>query len=98
MAKSIGIKPPTPCIAKYYSKYGNNVAFDSTESYYKRSISVPFLDDIIFQIRDRTKDCSHIEILRLLPSVVFAKDYSTEESCEILLTIFMNEMFDQGST
>ena len=48
------------------------------------------------QIRDRTKDRSHVEIFRLLPSVMFAKDYNIEESFEILLKKFKNEMFDEG--
>ena len=96
MANSIDVEPSTPRIAKCWSKYRNNVDHDSTESYYKRSIAVPFLDDIISQIRDRTKDRSHVEIYRLLPSVMFAKDYSIEESREMLLTKFMNEMFDEG--
>ena len=52
MANSIDVEPSTPRIAKYWSKYRNNVDHDSTESYYKRSIAVPFLDDIISQIRD----------------------------------------------
>ena len=95
MANSIDVEPSTPRIAKCWSKYRNNVDHGSTESYYKRSIAVPFFDDIISQIRDRTKDRSHVEIFRLLPSVVFAKDYSIEESCEILLTKFKNEMFDE---
>ena len=59
-------------------------------------MAVPFLDDIISQIRDQTKHRSHVEIFRLLPSGMFAKDYSTEESSEILLTKFKNEMFDEG--
>ena len=96
MANSIDVEPSTPRIAKCWGKYRNNVDHDSAESYYKRSIAVPFLDDIISQIRDRTKDRSHVEIFRLLPSVMFAKDYSIEESCEILLTKFKNEMFDEG--
>ena len=62
----------------------------------KRSIAVPFLDDIVSQNRDRKKELSHVEIFRLLPSVIFAKDYSTEEPCETLLTKFRNEMFDEG--
>ena len=96
MANSIDVEPSTPRIVKCWSKYRNNVDHDSTESYYIRSIAVPFLDDIISQIRDRTKDRSHVEIFRLLPSVMFAKDYSIEESCEILLRKFKNEMFDEG--
>ena len=96
MANSIDIEPSTPRIAKCCSKYRNNVDHDFTESYYKRSIAVSFIDDIFSQIRDRTKDRSHIKIFRLLPLVMFAKDYSIEESCEILLTKFKNEMFDEG--
>ena len=96
MSDSIDVEPSTPHTAKCWSKYRNNADHDSTESYYKRSIAVPFLDDIISQIRDRTKDCSHVEIFRLLPSVMFAKDYSTEEPSEILLTKFKNEIFDKG--
>ena len=96
MSNSIDVEPSTPRIAKCWSKYRNNVNHDSTESYCKRSTAVSFLDDIISQIRDQTKDRTHVEIFRLLPSVMFAKDYSTEESCEMLLTKFKNEMFDEG--
>ena len=96
MANSIDVEPSTPRIAKCWSNYRDNVDHDSTESYYKRSMAVSFLDDIISQIRDQTKDRSHVEIFRLLPSVMFAKDCSIEESCEILLTKFENEMFDEG--
>ena len=55
MANSIDVEPSTPPTAKCWRKYRYNVDHDSTEPYYKRSITVPFLDDIIFQIRDRRK-------------------------------------------
>ena len=82
-ANSIGVEPSSFRITKCWSKY-------------KRSLAVPMLDDITYQIRDQTKDCSHFETFRLPPSVMFAKNYSTEESYEILLTKFKNEMFDEG--
>ena len=56
---------------------------------------LPELDDIIYQIRAKTNDRSYFEIFRLPPSVMFAKNYRTEESCEILLTKFKNETFDE---
>ena len=96
MATSIDVEPSTPRIEKCWSKYRNNVDHDPTESYYQRSKAVPSLDDIISQIRDRTKDRSHVKVFRLLPSVMFAKDYNFVESWEILLTKFKNEMFDEG--
>ena len=77
---SIDAEPSTPCIAKCWSKYKNHVYHDSTESYYKRSVAVILLGDIISQVRDRKKGCSRIQIFRLLLSVMFAKGYNIEKS------------------
>ena len=84
MANSIDVGPSIT--NSLHKKYWNDNR-DSKESYYKISIAIPFLDDINSQIRDRKKDRSHVEVFRLLPSVMFAKDYNSEESCEILLNV-----------
>ena len=90
MANSIDVEPSTT--NSLHKKYWNDNR-DSKESYYKISIAIPFLDDINCQIRDGKKDQSHLEIFRLLPPVMFAKDYSTEESCEILLNVWRRIIF-----
>ena len=77
---SIDAEPSPTCIAKCWSKYKNHVYHDSTESYYKRSVAVIFLGDIISQVRDRKKGRSHIQIFKLLLSVMFAKGYNIEKS------------------
>ena len=85
MDHPISMQPSHPQMAKCWSKYWNNVDHDSPESYYRRSITIPFLDNIVSQVRYRVNDRSYAESFRLIPSVMFEKDYSIKEPCLVLL-------------
>ena len=54
--------PSVPRLTKSWSRFRPNAENDGLLSYYKRSLAIPFLDDIISQLEYRLKDRNHIEI------------------------------------
>ena len=69
MAKSVGLMPSEPRLAKCWSRYRNNVPSEDCESYYWRAIGVPAMDTLIANLHDRMADTKHTELFTLLPSV-----------------------------
>ena len=59
ICKDIGTEPDLPRLAKYWSRYRASVENDEPISYYKRIVTIPFLDDINFQLSERLKDRNH---------------------------------------
>ena len=56
MAKSVGLMPSEPRLAKCWSRYRNNVPSEDCESYYWRAIGVPAMDTLIANLHDRMAD------------------------------------------
>ena len=52
--------PSIPRVTKSRSRFRPNVENDGSLSYYKRSLAIPFLDDINSQLEYRLKDRNHI--------------------------------------
>ena len=96
ICKDFGIEPGLPRLAKCWSRYRLNVENDGTISYYKRTVAIPFLDDINFQLSERLKDQNHVETFTLLPSKIFSESYSIEETAKSLQAKYQREMANDG--
>ena len=59
MAKSVGVMPSEPRLAKCWSRYRNNVPSKDCEPYYRRAIGVPVMDALIVNLHDRMTDRKH---------------------------------------
>ena len=77
------------------SRYRNNVETDGPESYYKRSVAIPFLDAIIPDIQSRLKDRDHVEIFGLIPSVMLSS-FNMEATLKSLQEKFSSELGNGG--
>ena len=64
-------------------------------SYYKRSLAIPFLDDINSQLEYHLKDRYRMYIFAILPSKIFERDYKLEITVKILLEKYHNEMTNE---
>ena len=49
----------------------------------QKKYSGTILADFIYQIRNQTNDRSKVESFKVSHSVMFAKNYNTDESCKI---------------
>ena len=65
-------------------------------SYYKRSVAIPILNDINFQLSERLKDQNHVDTFILLPSKMFSESYSIEETAKSLQAKYQSEMTNDG--
>ena len=96
ICKDVGIEPGLPRLAKCWSRYRPNVENDGTISYYKRTVAIPFLDNINFQLSERLKDRNHVETFTLLPSKIFSESYNIEETAKSLQAKYQSEMANDG--
>ena len=86
---------PPPRLAGI-TRYRNNVENDGPESYYKRSVAIPFLDAIIPDIQSRLKDRDHVEIFGLIPSVMLSPSFNMEATLKSLQEKFSSELRNGG--
>ena len=96
ICKNVGIEPGLPRLAKCWSKYRPSVENDGIISHYKRTVAIPFLDDINFQLSQRLNDQNHVETFTLLPSKMFSESYSIEETAKYLQAKYQSEMTNDG--
>ena len=52
-AKSVGVMPSEPRLAKCWCRYRNKILSKDCESYYRRAIGVPVMDVLIVNLHDR---------------------------------------------
>ena len=75
MAASVGTHPDKPRTAKCWSNFKNNVPSTDNESYYRQSIDILVMVNLINNLEDRMADRSHTELFSLLPSVCLSKQF-----------------------
>ena len=78
LAEEVGRTPPVPKLAKCWSRFRPNVDNDSSQTYYKRSVVIPFLDNKNSQLESSLKDRNYIEIFTILPSIMFGKELKVQ--------------------
>ena len=91
MAKSVGVEPSLPRTARCWSRYRNNVPGEDSETYYRRSIAIPVMNDLITNFRDQMSDRNHTEIFALLPSICLSPDFDIEQSSAKLYELLKTE-------
>ena len=91
MAKSVGAEPSLPRTARCWSRCHNNVPGKDSETYYRRSIIIPVMNDLITNFQDRMLDRNHTEIFALLPSISLFPDFDIEQSSAKLYELFKTE-------
>ena len=91
MAKSVGVEPSLPMIGRCWSCYCNNVPGEDNETYYRRSIVIPVLNDLITNFKDRISDWNHTEIFALLPSIYLSPDFDIGQISAKLNELFKSE-------
>ena len=79
MAKTVVVEPSLPRAARCWSRYRNNVPGEDSETYYRRSIAIPVMNDLITNLQDRMSDRNHTEIFALLPSICLSPDFDIEQ-------------------
>ena len=92
MAKSIGVIPSEPRLAKCWSRYRNNVPSEDCESYYRRAIGVPVMDALIVNLHDRMADGNHTELLTLFPSVCLSSKFDLNATAASLQNAFGDDL------
>lgn len=92
MAKSVGVMPSEPRLAKCWSRYRNNVPSEDCESYYRRSIGVPVMDALIINLYDRMADRNHTDLFTLLPSVCLSSQFDVDVTATLLLNAFCDDL------
>ena len=58
---SVGIKPDKPRTAKCWSNFKNNVSSTDNDSYYRRSIAITVMVNLINNLEDGMADRRHTE-------------------------------------
>ena len=76
IAKSVGVEPSLPRTGRCWSRSRNNVPGEDSETYYRGSIAIQVMNDLITNFQDRMSDRNHTEIFTLLPSL-FSKHSNT---------------------
>ena len=90
MTKSVGVEPSLPRTATCWSRYPNNVPGKDSETYYRRSIAIPVINDLITNFQDGISDRNHTEIFALLPSICLSSYFDIEQSsAKLFLTHFL---------
>ena len=92
MAKSVGVSPSVPRIAKCWSRFRNNVPSEDHESYYRRAIAIPLMNALITNLGDRMEDRNHTELFSLLPTVCLSPQFNFENSVSSLLRSFATDL------
>ena len=93
ISKSVGVEPSLPRKARYWSRYGNNVPGEDSETYYRRSSAIPVMNNLSTNFQDRMSNRNHTEIFALLPSLFglspdFDIDQGSAKLCELFKTEF----------
>ena len=80
MAEKVKNKVSTPRITSR-QQHRNNIAANSPEDYYRRSVAIPFLDHIITHLEHQFSCAAvtAISLLGLIPSILCAKEPSLDE-------------------
>ena len=92
MAKSVGVMPSEPQLAKCWSRYRNNVPSEDCGLYYWRAIGVPIMDALIVNLHHRMVDRKHTELLTLLPSVCFSSKFDLNATATSLQNAFGDDL------
>ena len=87
MAAPVGVNPEKPRTAKCWSRTSTDC-----ESYYRLSIAVPVMDNIIDNLEDRMADRKHTEIFSLLLSVCLLEHFNLGTSTEELIKHFQEDL------
>ena len=77
MAASVGVDPENHRTVKCLSRFRDNIPSTDCESYYRRSIAIPVMDNLINNLQDRMADRKHTEIFSLLPSVCLSEHFNS---------------------
>ena len=80
MLNTVGAEPRLSMTAKCWSHFRNNISGENCETYYRRSISIPVLNDLIANLQDQNFDRNHTEALGLIPSIFVSPDFDNEQS------------------
>ena len=80
MARPAGVEPSLSRAARCCSHYRNNVPGEDSETYYRRSIAIPVMNDLITNLQDRMSERNHTEIFALLPSICLFPDFDIKQS------------------
>ena len=95
--EEVNTVPSVLRLVKSWNRFRPNVENDDSLSYCKKSLAIPFLNDINSQLQYRLEDRNHIEIFATLPSIMFKRDYNLEITVKILLEKYHNEMANEGA-
>ena len=97
MAEVAGVEIKLPRNCRKQTLRDNVPTDGSTQSYYKRSIFIPFLDNLVVQLNDRFKNlsCQAIRALCLLPANLGS---CTEEKVADIITFYGPDMPAVDST
>ena len=96
MGEAVGVKPSTPRLAKAWSRFRNSLPHENPEIYYRRSIAIPVMDNLINDLRDRMKERSHVDTFALLPSVMFRDSFDLKDSASILRSAYREDLCSDG--
>ena len=86
-----GIESSLPRTARCWSRYRNNIPGEDSETYYRRSIAIPVMNDLVTNFQDRMSNRNHTEIFALLPSIFLSHDFDIEQSSAKLYELFKTE-------
>ena len=92
MAKSVGVMPSEPRLAKCWSQCRNNVRSADCESYYWRAIGVPVMDALIVNLHDLMADRKHTELFTLLPSLCLSSKFDLNATATSLQNAFGDDL------
>ena len=65
MATSVGVSPSVPRIAKYWSRFRNNVPGEDNESCYRRAIGIPVMNTLITNLDVHTTNSLSVITVQL---------------------------------
>ena len=88
MAISVGVEPNLPRTARCWSRYRNNAQGEDSETYYRRSIAISVMNDLITNLQDGMSARNHTEIFALLPSICLSPNFNIEQSSAKFYKLF----------
>ena len=92
MAASVGVDLENPRTARCWSRFRNNVPSTDCESYYRQSIAISVMNNLINKLKDRMADRKHTEIFSLLPTVCLSEHFNLHTSVEELIKYFGDDL------
>ena len=84
MSNSVSVEQKMVRVAHCWSRFCSNVESENAEGYYKRSISIPFMDEVVNDLESRLEDRNHVDIFGILPSVMFKKSFNFNDTIDKL--------------